>query len=76
MEHQEFQNTKEKGFMEKSERGSPNQEKVIELDKQLRRMIADYYIAVKELNNQEKAVALLADHVAILVEMINEIKTT
>jgi len=48
--------------------------KVIELDRTLRKNIAEYYFALKELNDAKKAVELLASHVAIMVEMINDLK--
>ncbi len=61
--------------MDKTRKGPSKEDRVVELDKQLRQQITDYYMAVKGLNNREKAVSLLADHVAILVEMINDIKS-
>ena len=44
------------------------------LDKDLRQMIAEYYMAVQEINDPARAVGMLAEHVAIMVEMINELK--
>ena len=45
------------------------------LDKNLRKSIADYYFALEEMQNPEVAIKLLADHVAIMVEMINDMKS-
>lgn len=47
---------------------------VIELDRTLRKNIAEYYFALNDLKDPAKAVELLAGHVAIMVEMINELK--
>ena len=44
------------------------------LDTNLRKSIADYYFALEEMQNPEVAIKLLADHVAIMVEMINDMK--
>ncbi|HNX22610.1 MAG TPA: hypothetical protein PKG60_01085 [Spirochaetota bacterium] len=47
---------------------------VIELDRKLRKDITEYFFALNKLNDPAKAVELLAGHVAIMVEMINELK--
>ena len=47
---------------------------VIDLDKNLRKSVTEYYFALCKLNDPLKAVELLAGHVAIMVEMINELK--
>jgi len=47
---------------------------VIELDRKLRKDITEYFFALNKLNEPAKAVELLAGHVAIMVEMINELK--
>lgn len=49
-------------------------ESVFDKDRTLRKEIADYYMLLKELNDPDKAVQLLAEHVTIMVEMINEFK--
>jgi hypothetical protein len=48
--------------------------KVLEMDQVLRKLIAEYYMALNELDDNGKSVELLASHVAIMVEMINEFK--
>jgi len=48
---------------------------VIELDRKLRNDIARYFFALQKLNDPAKSIELLAGHVAIMVEMINELKT-
>lgn len=52
----------------------PNFNQVIELDRKLRKDIAEYYFALNKLNEPAKAIELLASHVAIMVEMINDLK--
>lgn len=47
---------------------------VIELDRKLRKDITEYYFALSKINDPSKAVELLAGHVAIMVEMINDLK--
>ncbi len=46
----------------------------IDMDQSLRKMIAEYYMVLKQMENPSKAVNFLAEHVAIMVEMINEFK--
>ena len=48
--------------------------KVLEMDQVLRKLIAEYYMALNEIDDRGKSVELLASHVAIMVEMINEFK--
>lgn len=56
-------------------RNVPDQlKKVIDIDQQLRKMIAEYYMELMKLNDHARSVEMLADHVAIMVEMINEFK--
>lgn len=47
---------------------------VIELDRKLRNDIAQYFFTLQKLNDPAKSIELLAGHVAIMVEMINEFK--
>lgn len=47
---------------------------VIELDKKLRADITQYFFALQKLNDPAKSIELLAGHVAIMVEMINDFK--
>jgi hypothetical protein len=49
-------------------------QKVLEMDQVLRKLIAEYYMALNEMKDSGKSVELLASHVAIMVEMINEFK--
>lgn len=48
--------------------------KVLEMDQVLRKLIAEYYMALNEMGDKGRSVELLASHVAIMVEMINEFK--
>lgn len=52
----------------------PQYKHVIELDRNLRKEIAEYFFALNDMKDPKKAVELLAGHVAIMVEMINELK--
>lgn len=52
----------------------PNIAAVIELDRKLRGDITQYFFSLQKMNDPAKAVELLAGHVAIMVEMINELK--
>ena len=45
-------------------------------DKIVRQSIADLYYSLSEAKNPELAINMLAEHVAILVDMINEFKKT
>lgn len=47
---------------------------VLEQDQVLRKQIAEFYLSLEKLRMPAKAVELLAEHVAIMVEMINEFK--
>lgn len=47
---------------------------VMAIDQQLRKLIPDYYNALKAMDDTEKAVELLAEHASIMIEMINELK--
>ena len=49
-------------------------QKVLGMDQVLRKLIAEYYMALNEMKDSGKSVELLASHVAIMVEMINEFK--
>ena len=49
-------------------------QKALAIDQKLRQIIAEYYMALNEMQDPGKAVDLLSDHVAIMVEMINEFK--
>jgi len=52
----------------------PQYKHVIELDRNLRKEIAEYFFALNDMKDPKKAVELLAGHVAIMVEMIKELK--
>jgi len=47
---------------------------VIERDKLVRKAVAELYSVLSQSNQPDLAVKLLADHVAIMVDMINEFK--
>lgn len=47
---------------------------VINQDQSLRKAVADLYLSLNELNDPRIAVEILAEHVAILVDMINQFK--
>ena len=47
---------------------------VIAMDQNLRKAIAEIFLALSEIDDKNLAVNLLAEHVAILVEMINQFK--
>ncbi len=49
-------------------------QEALERDANLRQVVADYYMSLKNINDPAKAVELLASHVAMLVEMINDFK--
>lgn len=44
------------------------------IDQNVRKNIVELYMALKEAGDKKKAVQILAEHTAILVEMINEFK--
>lgn len=62
----------------RSRRGSsnPNDQVTIitEKDKVVRQAVAELYSTLCAANNPDMAIELLADHVAIMVDMINEFK--
>jgi hypothetical protein len=43
-------------------------------DQTLRKNIADLFVTLNELNDPQTAIQLLAEHIAIMVEMLNEFK--
>ncbi|MFA5518925.1 MAG: hypothetical protein WDA74_06695 [Spirochaetota bacterium] len=49
-------------------------QKVLEMDQVLRKLITEYFMALNEINDPGKSIELLASHVAIMVEMINDFK--
>jgi hypothetical protein len=51
-----------------------NVQKVLAKDQNIRKAIAEFFLALNELQDPQIAVDLLAEHVAILVEMINKFK--
>lgn len=61
-------------FMMKPGNPPPDISVVIELDRKLRADITRYYFALQKMNDPAKSIELLAGHVAIMVEMINEFK--
>lgn len=52
----------------------PQHRHVIELDRSLRKEITEYFFALNDMRDPKKAIDLLAGHVAIMIEMINELK--
>ncbi len=48
---------------------------VANLDKQLRQDIAELYMALDEIPDRALAIDILAEHVAMMVDMINELKS-
>ena len=57
-------------------RGSQGADPVKEKDVRVRQAVADLYLALVEAKNADVAINMLAEHVAIMVEMINEFKNT
>jgi len=49
-------------------------QKLAELDKRLRKSIAEYYLALCETEDPGRSIKLIAEHVAIMVEMIDDLK--
>jgi hypothetical protein len=49
-------------------------EKIFESDSRLRKALADLYLNLAELGNASIAVDMLAEHTAMLVDMINQFK--
>jgi hypothetical protein len=56
--------------------GSPAQgmEEVLERDSRVRKAVADLYMVLESLGRPDVAVNMLAEHVAIMVDMINDFK--
>jgi hypothetical protein len=50
-------------------------EPVLEKDARVRKSVADLYVALNELGKTDVAVNMLAEHVAIMVDMINDFKS-
>jgi hypothetical protein len=55
-------------------RGDGSEVIIIEKDKAVRKAIAELYTVLNETGQSAAGVKLLADHVAIMVDMINEFK--
>ena len=51
-----------------------NIQRALHIDREIRKLVSEYYVALKNMHEPAKAVELLAEHVAIMVEMINDIK--
>jgi hypothetical protein len=51
-------------------------ERVTRLDRAVRQSVGDLYMALTELNRPDMAIDMLAEHVAMMVEMINEQKAS
>jgi hypothetical protein len=49
---------------------------VKEKDARVRQAVADLYLVLTEVKNPDLAINMLAEHVAIMVDMINEFKNT
>ena len=49
-------------------------QRVAQSDEQLRRAVEEFFLAIEEMGNPELAVELLAEHAAILIEMIKQFK--
>ena len=49
-------------------------QKVLQVDQKLRKDIAELFMALNDLKDPPKSIELLAQHVAMMVEMINEFK--
>jgi hypothetical protein len=54
--------------------GPKDLEEIMEKDSRVRKAVADLYISLSAIKKPEVAVNLLAEHVAIMVDMINEFK--
>ena len=48
--------------------------KLMAKDQALRKNIADLFVTLNELNDPRIAIDILADHITIMVEMLNEFK--
>ena len=54
---------------------SPDRVKgLMEKDQAMRKSVAELYMGLKELNDPSVAIEVLAEHIAIMVEMLNEFK--
>lgn len=58
------------------QQGNESVSVITEKDKIVRQAISDLYFSLIKANNPEIAINMLAEHVAIMVDMINEFKKT
>ncbi len=49
-------------------------QQVMKADQNIRKSIADLFIALEEINDPQISIELLSEHVTIMVEMINNFK--
>jgi hypothetical protein len=54
--------------------GNEDVNRIVAKDKEVRQAIADLYMLLNGAGNPKMAIELLADHVAIMIDMINEMK--
>jgi hypothetical protein len=54
--------------------GPKELEEVMDKDSRVRKAVADLYMSLNAVGKPDVAVNLLAEHVAIMVDMINEFK--
>ncbi len=47
---------------------------IIDKDQNLRKAIAELYFSLEKVNDPKLAVELLADHIAMMVDMLNQLK--
>ncbi|HON78259.1 MAG TPA: hypothetical protein PK544_07190 [Spirochaetota bacterium] len=47
---------------------------IIDRDQVLRKAIADLYVSLEKLNDPKLAVEMLAEHITMMVEMLNQFK--
>lgn len=52
----------------------PNLQRVLQIDQELRKNISELYMALNDLKDPAQSIRLLAEHAAIMVDMINEFK--
>jgi len=52
-----------------------NLQRVLQIDQKVRKDIADLFMSLNDLNDPHKSIEILADHVAMMIEMINEVKS-
>lgn len=65
------------GNLRGSEGGAPSNETVqaiVARDQNLRKAIADLYMVLEQVNDRKLAVDLLAEHITMMVEMLNHFK--